>query len=357
MPLWPALAGALAAFLFKTFWIIDSPIITAALIALTVPLVWLCYQQKNYRLNQATAAFFCFLATTITLQSPSFFLHAAKNNISHEKIALSGTLKDSKKSGKQTILEIENIQVMHNGKTIDYYWFNNAKIICFLTKKIPIGSKITLQKASFSLPKKELEIIQYKNHLFGFFFAKEEDLKIDVISADTTSWINTIKSRINDAQKNNLSKATQSMVGSIFLGQSEFLTTNTRSLFEVWGISHYLARSGLHLILMASLLIWLLQLCNFPLNFIRFFTLVLTILYHLISTPSISFFRALSMNLLIAGAFFLGETAAILHLFSFVTLATILSNPFVVYGLDFQLSFGISGALIFIFNIIRKIQI
>ncbi len=356
MPFWPGLLGALIAFPFNALLKTESPIVFTGLLIFMLPLILLCHEQRNYSLNQVTAGFFCFLATVITLQSPPFFLRTIKSDIFDKNIGISGNLKDSKKNGNQTVLELENIHVLHNEQKTYYYWFNKAKIISFLSKKIPNGSRITLKKTSFSWPKKELENIQYKNHLLGFFFAKKDDLEIEVDQSKTTNWIQSIKARINEAQADNLSKASRSMVKSIFFGQSEFLTTNTRSLFELWGISHYLARSGLHLILMASLLIWFFQICRFPIIFIRFLTLILTILYHLISSPSVSFFRALSMNLLISGAFFLGETPAILHLFSMITLLTILSNPFVVLGLDFQLSFGISGALIFIFNIIRKIQ-
>jgi competence protein ComEC len=154
----------------------------------------------------------------------------------------------------------------------------------------------------------------------------------------------------------NLSRQAQSLIKSIFLGQGEFLPSKTRDLFERWGISHFLARSGIHLIVFAAVLLWLLQYCLVPVRFSRAASAFVVILYYGISSPSISFLRAFSMNMLLAVAIFFGESAQLLHLFSLITLAALYTNPFWAYGLDFQLSFGISGALIFIFTLMHTLD-
>lgn len=119
----------------------------------------------------------------------------------------------------------------------------------------------------------------------------------------------------------------------------------SRQWFNNWGISHYLARSGLHLVIVVILLQFLLSLV--PIGF-RAKKLALGCylgLYSIISWPAVSFTRALLMVALAMGADIIHRPTQILHLIIVASYAVLLWQPANLFYADFQLSFGLTFVL------------
>ena len=114
----------------------------------------------------------------------------------------------------------------------------------------------------------------------------------------------------------------------------------TKDYFKQWGISHYLARSGLHVVIFVMIWQTLLALLPLPLRTKNLFLILLIICYALLSWSSVSFERALLMFLLYRIACLLGYASHYIHV---ITLTTLRTYPQSIASLffDFQLSFGL----------------
>ncbi len=154
-----------------------------------------------------------------------------------------------------------------------------------------------------------------------------------------------------------MSPKTFSLFSSLLMGNKNAVASKLDSYkndFKSWGISHYLARSGLHLIIFV--LIW-----NFLFNFLplsfrfkHFLIFLLTLIYATFSWSSISFIRAI-------GAYFLYKIGTLLlyqthplHILSILCSALLIYNPLNLFALDFQLSFLLSFCLLWIAHLMHQ---
>ena len=157
-----------------------------------------------------------------------------------------------------------------------------------------------------------------------------------------------LKNRVLKSLKAKLSMPLYSIFSSIFLGNKAsllFYGDEIKKPFLMWGISHYLARSGLHLVIFLA--IWSLILSFIPISFRKKEVSLIAIctIYFLLSWPSISFIRAFSVFIIykICALFLLQKN--LFHALTLVTFIVLIHNPITLFFLDFQLSFALSGAL------------
>ena len=142
------------------------------------------------------------------------------------------------------------------------------------------------------------------------------------------------------------------LFSAIFLGKKNKTQTYDKSKdqFKIWGISHYLARSGLHLVIF--IMIWHLILCLFPIPFRwkQSILIALALIYALLSWSSVSFIRALTVFMLYKIATIFEIQMHIVHSITLACLFTLLYNPAHLFFLDFQLSFALTFALAWLAN-------
>lgn len=132
---------------------------------------------------------------------------------------------------------------------------------------------------------------------------------------------------------------------SMFFGKKRPELTEHKHLFSYWGLLHYLARSGLHVILFIAVWQLLFSLLPCPLIVKNVTLLLLTILYLILSWPSISFYRAFWVFVVAQCGKILQRPVHLLHLLTLTCIATVIVNPMHVFFLDFQLSFGLTFTL------------
>ncbi len=139
----------------------------------------------------------------------------------------------------------------------------------------------------------------------------------------------------------------------LFLGKKEknieSLTIQHQSLY--WGIAHHMARSGIHLITILSLFVALFHYCKFFHRFRFLLYTALVFLYALISIPNISFIRSLCMITIQMFTKFNGFIYSGIHAYLLTALILIHYNPLAIFFLDFQLSFGITAIIMWLFFI------
>lgn len=156
--------------------------------------------------------------------------------------------------------------------------------------------------------------------------------------------INELCSLPLQATNHTLSQLTHSLYLSIFCGKKikSQTTTKMKELFQYWGISHHLARSGLHLIILISLLLFLLSFIPYSSFRKQWFIVIILCLYYMMTYPSVAFMRAFFMYLFYTLCKQLYLPSNPTHILLITTLLILASNPHHLFFLDFQLSFSIT---------------
>lgn len=116
------------------------------------------------------------------------------------------------------------------------------------------------------------------------------------------------------------------------------------------GIAHHMARSGIHLVTIFALLMTLLHYIRIRHSYRYWLGSAIAIGYFHITFPSISFIRALCMILLQMFSRINKLTYSSVHALTLTTLMIVLYNPIQIIFLDFQLSFGVTAIIIWLFQ-------
>lgn len=356
VPLLGAMLGCLLGVVWQEHSCIQSMTALIALLLASLPLAFHAYIVGTKNHLTLTTILVCMMGSACMYQLPQAILRQLVETYGNHPVTLSGRIHEIRDDKHSKALVLEEIELETSGERCKPTWFTHAIVHVPPSVAAPLNGILHASHIFIKHPPENLKLFHLKQHLLGFFFAKKECITVTPPAEKSSSWLEKQKERLNRSINDVFSPPTRDMVKSVFMGDSQALTNEIRVLFEQWGISHFLARSGLHLVLLATLIMVLLQICGLPILVTRGATLGFSIVYHMLTAPSTSFLRAFMMNSMIGAAVFLGTTPTILHLFSIVTIITILSNPFTPLNLDFQLSFGISGALIFMFTLVQKID-
>lgn len=174
------------------------------------------------------------------------------------------------------------------------------------------------------------------------------------------SYLYSIRFRLVVWAKKLFSPSTYALFSSLFLGykwcEPIEINKETFTSFKFWGISHYLARSGLHLAIIIAF--WYILLSYIPFHLIhkQWFLIIASLFYFMYTWSSISFLRALISFILGRIFICLNEPYMFMHIISLTAFCMLTHNPTVLFFLDFQLSFGMTFLLAWLNNIsqIRK---
>jgi predicted membrane metal-binding protein len=162
------------------------------------------------------------------------------------------------------------------------------------------------------------------------------------------SWkrqLSMMRYQLMRSMQHNLSKPVAYLVAILFTGAcgaSPAVMTEVRSLCSRWGISHYLARSGLHVALLCLMWYWVLTFFGCPLLWRYACMLGALGVFALLTYPSVSFWRAgiflaVRQASLLAGYHMTSRTAIL------VTVITLLLLwPAALFAVDFQLTVGLA---------------
>ncbi|MCL4361727.1 ComEC/Rec2 family competence protein [Candidatus Dependentiae bacterium] len=234
------------------------------------------------------------------------------------------------------------------------------KILCLYCNKfsnLKIGQIIKF---------KDFKISSSKNAEFNLYCAKEKILatiftdknKLKVIGYDYSfeSYLFNLRDRVFRKLKSKINTETFSYFSSIFLGHKikNKDYDNLKDKFNFWGISHYLARSGLHVLIILILLQFIFKF--FPVGLIvkQILSISLIGIYTTLTWSSISFIRSIIMFFLCQICMFVYLQIQTLHIVTLTTIFVLLNNPLQLFFLDFQLSFALTFFLALFFDINNK---
>ncbi len=160
-------------------------------------------------------------------------------------------------------------------------------------------------------------------------------------------FIHQIKNRVLNRLTKKMNPNTGSLFSSIFLGKKlkSKTTERNKEQFKIWGLSHYLARSGLHLVIF--IIIWELLLSLLPISFLikQLLCLFLAFIYALLSWSTTSFIRALGTFFIYKMSIMTNTQIHSMHIIILIGSILLLFNPMLLFFVDFQLSFLFTFAL------------
>ncbi len=116
-------------------------------------------------------------------------------------------------------------------------------------------------------------------------------------------------------------------------------TAQAKRLFQYWGISHHLARSGLHLILLIGLLTLLFSCIPCSARRKQIVIIGMLFVYYSMTYSSIAFMRAFGMYVLYFICKQMSLPSKPIHTLLTTALFILITNPHHLFFLDFQLSF------------------
>ena len=232
-----------------------------------------------------------------------------------------------------------------------------STVLCYLStkKKIHEGDALRLSNVrltSEAQPRGTDGLPTFTDYLVRHgvlcsVFASNKQLT--VLRHATLTISNTLsrfRERLFDSLKKKLSNQTFSYFAPLFLGnKTEELTRADQPYFNFWGVTHFLARSGLHVALFVLLWTMLTRLLPVPLLARNLILLSLFVLYYALSWSSASFIRAASIFTLSRVAAIAGLFSTFVHTLVLVCIVLLMFNPINLLFLDFQLTFGLTMAL------------
>jgi ComEC/Rec2-related protein len=266
---------------------------------------------------------------------------------------ITGVISDIQKTNHPIFknLVVVNLNTI-DGKAVS--WFNPHQKIHLYVSSYPhveVDDRITLENILCKQPPPS----SYRGHLMReqtiatAFIPKITPATLERPTFSYKRLIHNLKISGTHRATQALEPATKSLYASLFLGNKTYVHSCYESIkeqFKRWGLSHYLARSGLHLVLIVALWVYFFRIIPIPYIYKEFCIALLVLIYAVLSWSSISFIRALS-------TFFLCKICSglwhhyyhNLHLLTVTAFYLLIQNPLHIFYLDFQLSFGITFAL------------
>ncbi len=219
-------------------------------------------------------------------------------------------------------------------------------------KPYPLGTVIRVENLKLRKPKENFARYLIKEGLLGSFFT--EHCAITDTGTHSIDW----PTQLHDHRNHLLTQITDQLApeqaalfGALFVGNKTDYKKDVdriQTQFRFWGVSHIFARSGMHISLIIGIILYLLFLIPIPYSGKIICATGIGILYALLSWPTISFTRALIMFLWGNYCILARRQSSTLHLLGLTTMLVLLWHPLNLFFLDFQLSFALTGALVWI---------
>lgn len=212
-----------------------------------------------------------------------------------------------------------------------------------------VGSKIMVHDITLKSPSDSFALFCIRTRLLAA--AHKPQLSYALMNRPYFSWARMLyryKNNMLNFFKTHMNAPTFTLFAALFLGNNDPIKIQIKKyqiMFQNWGIIHYLARSGLHLVIVTALLEYMLYILPLPFTIGRIIILWCALLYSILSWVSLSFYRALAVFIFSGCARIARRQHHFLHLLLLTCSLFLILNPIALFFLDFQLTFGITIAL------------
>jgi len=243
------------------------------------------------------------------------------------------------------------------------YSYKNDVLLHYVPCKYapPVGSFATFThiKPSKKLPSGDIAQYLRKNNVIHQLFSRS-DMTSHLYATGPLAtslltrfkqWICTMRARFYEHVTNRLSPLSKIYVGLMFFGNKQPESDETRTLFGRWGLAHFLARSGLHIVIFVLLVSFIFGSVPIHSALKELLLFVICLIYDALSWSTVSFLRAWLIALLVIMRSLLGRHTSYLHLLSLSCIIILAHNPLHLTSLDFQLTYSLTFTLALLGNL------
>jgi|GEM_PF-4853950 len=226
----------------------------------------------------------------------------------------------------------------------------NARVVLTTNNTPPdVGDTITIKNFLCTSPSESLRTWLRKNNLSGYAY-HVSDITVThhpTISIHAILW--HVRNRIQEAIQSKLSPHAYGLFSMLFLGVSDPQTASTHhKIFSYWGLNHYLARAGLHLLIFVLILNLLMGIITTRFITKAFIHIGTAGFYYLLTWQNMPFVRSFLVLVASQCCHMLRTPINTLHLLNLVMVGYTIFHPHIIFSLDFQLTFLITYTLILI---------
>ena len=226
----------------------------------------------------------------------------------------------------------------------DKYRINKNMLVYTQQCDCKVGDTITINDVTFKKPNND-EFVRYllKQGVSATLFITAKEINCTHRpERSIRRWVHSKRKKLYWSMMRSLTRTSRALASALFFGnRSDDKRTcdKVSHYFKQWGIAHYFARSGLHLVLFVIFLQWLISLLPMNLLIKEVLLLLLVFIYFLMSWASLSFMRALT-TLFVYKAHVINKRAfSSVSAIICIAFFALLYNPHYLFFLDFQLSF------------------
>jgi competence protein ComEC len=164
-----------------------------------------------------------------------------------------------------------------------------------------------------------------------------------------------IRNRIVYVIERSLPEQQAGLLNGMLIGYREGLTSEVQEAFTDSGLTHIMAVSGANTAFIALPVAFLLKKLRVPTNLADILLICFLIMFVFITGFEASVLRAVAMaSLFIIGRILMRDTDTI-TLIAFSALILLIYNPYMMFNIGFQLSYGATLSLVTMFNYVKKL--
>lgn len=341
-----ALFGAIlfAKHIFLSDWLAIS-IFTLIIIVIST----LCLLRKKFKVLIAILIFIVLGFGLYTVDMFSFNVQTFQEN-SAIAARVDGT--PTRSGAKQTAI-LENVSV--NGEKLN----EKIYLVQYGAPYLSAGDKVVViatPKPISPLTKDEkVQSFYYKNGCAYTASASGDDV---ILIGNSKTFNETVQSSVKEKLLENMSEENAGVAFAMLFGDKSGLNAETKYNYQISGISHILAVSGLHVGILICAIVWLLKKLKSK-NWITILIVsTLLVFYCYLCGFSASVVRASIMGICLLVSNSLGKRYDSLSAIGLAGLLILIFKPLYAFDVGFQLSFGcVIGIAIFyrsVYNFLRK---
>lgn len=230
-----------------------------------------------------------------------------------------------------------------------------------------IGQTITGYGTMHAPPDESRALYALRSGLWGSIYGTRITCTTDALTVPWYRALRIFVTRIRDRMYHRISERIQPLVSphtfqifqALVLGAtpSDARPEWDSMGFGQWGIIHILARSGLHVTLLLCMLGWLIGMIPLTRAWRSLIVSIILGGYTIITWSNISFIRAVMMAAAYQYATARTRRISTWYTLHIVLIGMLLYNPYLITGLDVQLSFGCTYILLWLSQIDRQERI
>ena len=196
----------------------------------------------------------------------------------------------------------------------------------------------------FSFAKSEFNYRDYLRHqgIYLILSVKKDSIVKHLdknVGNPLKSFAFRIRHKMKAAIVKNLSPFSAGILNAIILGERQNLSAHTRDVLVYSGTVHIIAISGLHLGIVAFIILLILKIIKIPRKPRHILTILLLIVYCILTGANTPVIRATIMAATLLLGYFLEREVNIYNSLSLAALIILMVNPWQLFEVSFQLSF------------------